>query len=222
MTTSSTVLLAVAMFGAGIALPFRSSSSSLPAPTMSALPTATAPVQSPDPQGQDDMKAMMAKAAKFTKPGANHQMLERFLGKWKTETRGFMGDRAMPPSPGEAEFTWLMPGRWLQQRTKSSMMGMPFDIYAVLGYDNFKQSFVFTQVTTMDTAMNHAEGDMDPSGKSMLLYGTIDEYLTGENDKMVQYVWRFPSADEMVLEVHDLPIGESNNKVVEARFTRVQ
>ena len=52
------------------------------------------------------------------------------------------------------------------------------------------------------------------------VYGTIDEYLTGENDKAVKNVWRFPSDDRMILEVHDLAIGEENTKVVEVTFTR--
>jgi hypothetical protein len=89
-----------------------------------------------------------------------------------------------------------------------------------MGYDNFKQSYVTTMVSTMDTAMLHAEGDMDPSGKALLAYGTLDEYLTGEHDKMVKYVWRFVSDDEIVLEIHDLPIGEHNTKVVEITYSR--
>jgi len=81
---------------------------------------------------------------------------------------------------------------------------------------------VQTSVTDFDTAMNRMEGDMDPSGKSLLLYGTLDEYLTGEHDKMVKYVYRFDSADRITLEVHDLPIGEHNTKVVEWIFERVK
>jgi hypothetical protein len=37
---------------------------------------------------------------------------------------------------------------------------------------------------------------------------------------MVKYAWRFVSDDKTVLEVHDLPIGENNTKVVEITFTR--
>lgn len=206
MTTPLASLFAAAALAVGVAVP------------LTVQPTP----QDPQGQGAPDMKAMMEKAAKFTKPGAHHKELERFVGKWKTQTRLFMGDQATPGSAGEAEYTWLMPGRWLQGSWTSSMMGMPYQGSSLMGYDNFKQSFVYTQVTSMDTAMNRAEGDMDPSGKALLMYGTLDEYLTGEHDKMVKYVWRFPSADEMVLEVHDLPIGEKNAKVVEATFTRVK
>jgi len=89
-----------------------------------------------------------------------------------------------------------------------------------MGYDNFKQSYVITTVTNMDTAMLRSEGDLTPDGRALIAYGTLDEYLTGEHDKMVKYVWRFNSPGEMVLEVHDLPIGETNTKVVEITFRR--
>jgi hypothetical protein len=92
--------------------------------------------------------------------------------------------------------------------------------FSILGYDNFKMSYVTTTVNSFDTTMAHAEGDLDPSDKALLVYGTIDEYLTGEHDKMVKYVWRFPAADELILEIHDLPIGEKNAQVIEIRFKR--
>ena len=55
----------------------------------------------------------------------------------------------------------------------------------------------------MDTAMVHSEGDMDQTGKTLLTYGTLDEYLTGEHDKMVKYIWRFQSPTRIVFEVND-------------------
>jgi len=172
--------------------------------------------------GGDDMAAMMAKAKRFTQPGGHHKELERFIGKWNTETRIFMAGQETPAEKGTAEFSWLMPDRWLKGESKGTLMGMPCDGFHVIGYDNFKQSFVATHVTNFDTAMNRCEGDMDPSGKALLMYGTIDEYLTGENDKMVKLVWRFPSPDKLVMEIHDLPIGEQNTKVVEVVYTRAK
>jgi hypothetical protein len=189
------------------------------AATFFASASASPRAQDGKPQG-GDMAAMMEKAKVFTQPGARHKELERFLGKWTTEVRLFLGGNAAPPETGTAEFRWLMEGRWLQSDWSGSMMRMPIRGFLLLGYDNFKQSFVMSTVSSMDTAMNHCEGDMDPGGKALLLYGTIDEYLTGEHDKMCKYVWRFPSKDKMVFEVHDLPIGEQNTKVIEVTYTR--
>ena len=162
----------------------------------------------------------MAKAKKFTQPGENHKILERFLGKWDTATSFVMGGRKTPPEKGSTEFSWLIEGRWLQGETVGTFLGRPARSVAILGYDNFKQSFVVTNVSSVDTAMTRSEGDLTRDGKALITYGTLDEYLTGEHDKMVKYVWRFESKDKIVLELHDLPIGEKNTQVVEIVYTR--
>jgi hypothetical protein len=136
-----------------------------------------------------DIAAMIQKAKEFTQPGPNHKLLERFLGRWNTETRMFMAGQATPLEKGTAEFSWLMKGRWLKSESTGTMMKMPVETFLVLGYDNFKQSYVVTMVSSIDTAKNRAEGDMDPGGKALICYGTLDQYLTGEHDKMVKYVW---------------------------------
>ncbi len=112
-----------------------------------------------------DMAAMMEKAKRFTEPGKNHKTLERFLGKWDTELRFFLGAQATPPEKGTSEFSWLIEGRWLKSETKGTMMGRPAQTFHILGYDSFKQSFVSTTVSNMDTAMNHSEGDMAPAAR---------------------------------------------------------
>jgi hypothetical protein len=38
---------------------------------------------------------------------------------------------------------------------------------------------------------------------------------------MVKYLWRFTNDNRIVLEVHDLPIGERNTQVIEVAFDRV-
>ncbi len=167
-----------------------------------------------------DMAAMMAQAQKYTNPGPHHEQLKRWLGEWDAEVTLFMGGKATEPTKGTSKSEWLMEGRWLKSDFEGSMMGMPMRIVSIMGYDNFKQSYVVTSVNSMDTIMIHQEGDMDPGGKALLMYGTLDEYLTGEHDKMVKTVFRFPSDDEIVMEVHDLPIGEKNTKVFEIRYTR--
>ena len=178
------------------------------------------------PSAQEDNQAamaeMMKKAARYTKPGENHKLLGKFLGHWTTETRFFLGDKPTPPEAGTTEFSWLMEGRWLQSRSHGSMGGMPVDVYYVLGYDNFKMSYVCTGVSSIDTAMTRVEGDLTQDGKVLICYGTLDEYTTGENDKMVKYAWRFVDDDTIVFECHDLPIGETHTKVLEITYHRAK
>jgi hypothetical protein len=170
----------------------------------------------------DEIAEMMGRATKYTQPGDKHAVLQRLIGTWDTEFRITMAGAQTPPEKGQSVFSWLMPGRWLKQESKGSVMGMPHQTFSIMGYDNFKQSYVVTTVNTMDTAMLRSEGDLDQTGKVLITYGTLDEYLTGEHDKMVKYVWRFVSDDEIVFEVHDLPIGEKNTQVIEIKYKRKQ
>ena len=169
-----------------------------------------------------DMAEMMARAKKFTAPSEHHEMLKRFLGTWNTELRFTMPGMDGQPEKGTSVGSWLIDGRWVQLKGKGTTMGMPSESFMILGYDNFKMSYVTAAVSSLDTALLVSEGDLDPGGKALLTYGTLDEYLTGEHDKMVKYVWRFVSDDEMLFEVHDLPIGEKNTQVIELRFTRAR
>jgi hypothetical protein len=184
-----------------------------------ALWTTPAAFAQPSPE-KLDMATMMEKAKKFTQLGKSHELLHRFLGTWDTETRMTMPGASPTPEKGTSTCRWLMDGRWLQCDASGQMMGMPMRTAFILGYDNFKMSYVSVSLNSFDTAMIHSEGDLDPSGKALLMYGTLDEYLTGEHDKMVKSVFRFVSDDEMKLEVHDLPIGETHTQVFEIRYRR--
>lgn len=187
-----------------------------------ALLTLVAPLPAPaeTPPTQVDIDKALAGAKKYTAPGEHHKLLERFLGTWDSEARFAMSPPNAKPDKGTMTYSWLMEGRWLKGESNGTLMGLPVRTFTVMGYDNFKMSYVTSWVNSFDTAMTTAEGDLDPGGKTLISYGTLDEYLTGENDKMVKYVWRFVSDDEIHLEVHDLPIGENNAKVLDFTFRR--
>lgn len=176
--------------------------------------------QAPEAPKQVNMAEMMAKAKRFTQPGEAHKPLERFLGDWTMDMRFMMGGKEGKPAMGDQRCTWLLKSRWIECRGQAPLMGSPSEMVTIIGYDNFKQSYRVMMVSSIDTAMNISEGDLDRGGKTLLTYGTLDEYLTGEHDKMVKYVWRFDSPDAMRMEVHDLPIGESNTQVLHVRYTR--
>lgn len=187
-----------------------------------ALLTLLAPLPAPaeTPPTQVDIDKALAGAKKYTAPGEHHKLLERFLGTWDSEARFAMSPAGAKPDKGTMTYSWLMEGRWIKGESNGTLMGLPVRTFTVMGYDNFKMSYVTSWVNSFDTAMTTAEGDLDPGGKTLISYGTLDEYLTGENDKMVKYVWRFVSDDEIHLEVHDLPIGENNAKVLDFTFRR--
>jgi len=191
-----------------------------------ALTAAALPVAAPRAQDQgmpEDMKKMFEQAKKFTEPGEMHKKLAAFIGKWDCTTSMFMAPDAPPmTSKSKAEIRWLLEGRVLQQEQEGELMGMRLHSFDFTGYDNFKQAFVKAHVDSMNTYLLTAQGLLAQDGKTMIFYGTLDEYLTGENDKMVKSVYRWQDADHFTYEVHDLAIGEEHTKVFEISYSRAK
>lgn len=166
-------------------------------------------------QEQPSPEEMMKKMREHATPGEAHAVLGKLVGKWKTE----MTVMGAPPTEGKAECKWILGELYIQQTFSGNMMGMPFEGLGLMGYDNYKKKYTSTWVDSMSTTKNDAEGMLDQTGKVLSFWGTMDEYLTGEHDKPVKYVFDMSQDDVMKFEIHDLAIGE-NSVVVSIKYTR--
>jgi hypothetical protein len=179
-----------------------------------ALATTASRAVSDDPPA-DMMKLM----AKYAAPGQHHAELGAMVGTWDVAFKMMGG----APVTGTAETTWWLKDRFITTRISlpKALMGKDLELVSVLGWDNYKNKWVGTHASNMGTNLIHHEGVVvDPTGKVMVTYGTLDEYLTGEHDKAVKYVTRMLSADSHVLEVWDLAIGENGGIVMQLTLTR--
>jgi hypothetical protein len=170
-----------------------------------------------------DPEAGMARWIQTCKAGPAHERLVELLGRYDlvTRIRGMDASQPVMELKSSGEFTWLAEGKWLQLKWTGTMMnGQQGSGLWLLGYDNFKERYVSTMVDSMQTCMNSASGHFDESGDDLILWGTIDEPMTPEQDKTVKYVYRGFGQDAFVFEIHDMMIGESNTKVVEIAFKR--
>ena len=168
------------------------------------------------------MNEGMARWMQTCKPSAAHARLKELLGSYDVTMRMRM-DPSQPPvesKGGKSEVSWLVEGKWLVSKSSGEMMGMKVDTTAILGYDNFKERYVWCTVDSLQTTLNTASGHFDESGDNLILWGMIDEPTTPEQDKQVKYVYRGFGQDKVTLEVHDMMIGETNTKVVEFEYTR--
>ena len=186
------------------------------APSRPAAPAAVAPQQQ---GGGDELQKMMEAAKKWTAPSDSHKKLERFVGKW--DVTSTMGGQSVGKS--KAEFTSILGGRFVQGALKGQFwINANYESLYLLGYDNFKHAFVQTSIDNMNTMMLEAQGIADQGGNNLILYGKMDEYLTGEIGKEVKYIYRWKDDDHFAIEVHDLAIGETNTKVIEMQYTRAK
>lgn len=178
-----------------------------------------------DTAQKNDMEAMMAQMQeamkKATSLGEHHQALGELIGDWDVEIALVMPGVPSQSSKGSASYSWLIEGRWLGQKVKGTMMGMPYEGFSVIGYDGYAKNHVVASVSSMDTAMNVARGVVvDPEHKVTAVYGTLDEYTTGELAKPFKVITRIIDKDRHVVEVWDLGIGEAGAKVLEFRYRR--
>jgi hypothetical protein len=160
---------------------------------------------------------MMELWQKWSVTDDHHKELAWYVGTWDTETSGVGPE----PAKGVAEFRWIMEGRWLSQEMKSSLMGMDYHGFGIIGFDRFKKKWVSTWVSNMDTAMLRFEGVVvDPTGKVKSLYCDMDEYLTGEHDKPARGVYRKVDEDTFLYELWDMAMGPDGGKVLEIKYKR--
>ena len=178
--------------------------------------------------GQDnaappDATAMMKLWKQFSTPGEQHEKLNALVGKWTTKTKLFMAgpDGPAQESDGQAVFRWVLGKRFLQQEHSGSMLNEKTEGIGMLGYDNFKKKFTSVWFESVGTATLTSEGLLNRDGSKITFYGEMDEFLTGEHDKMVRYELTLPKNDVMTFKIYDLHIG-TNGLVVEIVYNRVK
>lgn len=165
---------------------------------------------------EEMMAQMQQMMVQMGTPGDAHEFLTRFEGKW-TGTMGIVG---MGQEPAKQTIDMILDGRFMLTDYDGNMMGTAFKGLGIMGYDNYKKKFVSVWTDSMSTAMHYSEGMLDQTGDTLTLWGTMDEYMTGEHDKPVKYVYRFVSDDTYEFEIHDLAIIPGESKVVSGTFTK--
>jgi len=112
----------------------------------------------------DDMSACAAAAT----PGAEHEKLQKAVGKWKGEGQMWMAPDTEPmPTTCTANITSIMDGHFTKTEFSSEMMGMPFSGLGFYGYDNVTKKYVCTWMDNQGTAMLSGTGEASPDGKTI-------------------------------------------------------
>ncbi len=174
-----------------------------------------------NPQASSDAAAQQAIEARIKAAsalGPQQAALARYLGRWDV-------DIALPGasvhSKGTAEYSWVIDGRWLGCRIKGAMLGEPFEEFTILGYDSYARQVVEVSVESADNAMVTARGsEAGQAQATSVLYGELDEYLSGSLRRPYKVVMRWLNARRHVTEVWDLGAGEKPIEKVVFTFTR--
>lgn len=181
--------------------------------------------------GQPDMQQMMDQWMALMTPAEHHKLMEGSIGKWETETKMWWGGPGSEPmvTKGRAERTWILGGRFVQERMFSEMQmpdmatgamnTVPWEGMGIFGFDNYRKLYVGCWVDTMGTQMITMKGTVDPSGKVFTYYGEMDEPALGVIGRTVKYETRVMDDDHAVFSIYDLHAG-ADYKVVEVAYAR--
>lgn len=178
-----------------------------------------------------EMMEMMKLWQQLGTPGEHHKHLEHFVGSWDIVIKSWCGgpDSPATESKGTARTRWILDGRYLVEEVKSEMVmpdpvsgkekKMPFEGQGITGYDNYKNLYVSLWMDNMSTQILSTKGSIDEKGKTLMMYGDMDEPMLGVHGRTIKCVTRILDMNKHVFEMHDLHAGD-NYKVMEITYTR--
>ncbi len=167
--------------------------------------------RNPDPE-------MMAKWQAAMTPNEMHQKLQPMVGVWKVKAESWMNGPEPSVSEGTAEYAMVLGGRFLQEAYSGTMMGQPFNGLGYTGYDNVKKKYVGLWMDNMGTSVASMEGQFQPDGKTMTMWGKMDDPVSGKSDD-VKYVTQMVDDNTMVFEMFD-PSAGGSKPMMRLTYTR--
>jgi len=133
-------------------------------------------------QGMDP-EAMMAAYTEANAMNENHERMAELVGRWEVAGKSWMApDQPPMETTGIAEFSQILGGRYLRQDYMSEFMGMPYQGFAIGGYDNARKVHVDYWFDSMGTAAYVSEGNWDAAGTTYTSQGTHLNPVTGATE----------------------------------------
>jgi len=153
------------------------------------------------PQMSAEEKAAMEAMQKAMTPGANHKLLNPFVGTFNVTVSSWMAPGTKPiVTKGVSTNKWIMGSRYIQQNFTGSFMNMPFTGVGYVGYDNVKQQYWSSWMDNMSTGMMTTTGSTPDGGKTFKFTGVMADPMTGKDTTLEEHL-TIKSKDEQVFEM---------------------
>jgi hypothetical protein len=167
-----------------------------------------------------DPEAMMAAYTEANAMNENHHRMAELVGNWDVAGKSWMApDQPPMESTGTAEFTQILGGRYLRQDYNSEFMGMPYQGFAISGYDNARKVHVDYWFDSMGTDAYVSEGNWDAAGTTYTSQGEHLNPVTGVTEGMKNVITR-ESGGQFVFTMYALMPDGSFVKSMELTYTR--
>ncbi len=167
------------------------------------------------------MAAMMEKMQAYATPNENHKALEPLAGSWTYTLSMWMSPGATPEtSTGASESSWIMGGRFLEQKVSGTSMGQPFDGMGIIGYDNIKKTYQTLWLDNMGTGMMMGTSQFDVDKKVLSEQGHMTCPITN-GDRTYRTTATLKDADHYTYEMFmSDPDSGKEYKAMEIDYTK--
>jgi hypothetical protein len=118
-------------------------------------------------------------------PGEEHLFLKKMEGKWKVEVTSLMSGTP-EVTKGTAVKKMILGGRYLEENTKSSMMGQPFLGKNIFAYDKMGKKFRTHWIDTMGTGFMLGEGTRE--GNTITIWSSYPDGMGGTMNFKLLYI----------------------------------
>jgi len=136
-----------------------------------------------------DQKAQMEAMMKAMMPGEQHKLLNNMVGTFDLKVTAWMMPGEPPMnSTGTSVNTWIMGGRYVEQKTSGSFMGQPFNGLGYTGYDNLKKTYWSSWMDNMGTGIMTSTGATTDNGKTWKFSGTEPDPMTGKDTPVEEHI----------------------------------
>ena len=145
--------------------------------------------QEPKKEMSAEQKAQMEAMMKAMMPGDAHKLLGSMVGTFDAKVTAWMLPGTPPTeSNGTAVNTWIMGGRFVEQRFTGQFMGQPFNGLGYTGYDNVKKSYWASWMDDMGTGVMNSVGATSDNGKTWKFTATMPDPMTGKDSPVEERI----------------------------------
>jgi Protein of unknown function (DUF1579) len=116
-------------------------------------------------------------------PGLVHKQMNALAGSWDVDIV-FIINGKENKGKVRCESKWILDGRFLQQDYRSNLMGKPFMVLQLVGYDNAKKKTIEIVLESLSTGVLHSKGSISQDGKVITNEGESLDKVSGKNTKL--------------------------------------
>lgn len=168
----------------------------------------------PDPKMEAWIKA--------STPGEEHQILQRYVGKWSHVIKFWMTPDGPPEkSTGTTVIESMMGGRFIRQSVSGTSMGQPFEGLGITGYDNVLKHFSSVWLDNMGTGMMIGSGTFDKSKNAIVDSGSFTCPMSPSGKRSYRAMWSVPEGNSFKYEMFSTGDDGKEMRMMEIVYSKV-